>query len=44
MAYLDLDDVDYLVEDNIMDEFVYHRKWKGPMVEPLLKMILISNY
>ena len=33
MAYLDLDDVDYLVEDNVMDEFAYHRKWKGPMVE-----------
>ena len=33
MAYPDLDDVDYLVEDNVMDEFAYHRKWKGPMVE-----------
>ena len=33
MAYSDLDDVDYLVEDNVMDEFAYHRKWKGPMVE-----------
>ena len=33
MAYSDLDDVDYLVEDNAMDEFTYHRKWKGPMVE-----------
>ena len=33
MAYLDLDDVDYLVEDNVMDEFAYHRKWKRPMVE-----------
>ena len=31
MAYSDLDDVDYLVEDNAMDEFAYHRKWKGPM-------------
>ena len=28
-----LDDVDYLVEDNIMDEFSYHQKWKRPMVE-----------
>ena len=28
MAYSDLDDVDYLVEDNVMDEFAYHRKWK----------------
>ena len=28
MAYSDLDDVDYLVEDNAMDEFTYHRKWK----------------
>ena len=28
-----MDDVDYLVEDNVMDEFAYHRKWKGPMVE-----------
>ena len=33
MAYPNLDDVDYLVEDNVMDEFAYHRKWKGPMVE-----------
>ena len=33
MAYSDLDDVDYLVEDNIMDEFAYHRKWMRPMVE-----------
>ena len=33
MAYSDLDDVDYLVEDNAMDEFTYHRKWKRPMVE-----------
>ena len=32
MAYSDLDDVDYLVEDNVMDEFDYHRKWKRPMV------------
>ena len=31
MAYSDLDDVDYLVEDNVMDEFAYHRKWKRPM-------------
>ena len=23
MAYSDLDDVDYLVEDNVMDEFAY---------------------
>ena len=33
MAYSDLDDVDYLVDDNVMDEFAYHRKWKRPMVE-----------
>ena len=33
MAYSDLDDVDYLVEDNVMDDFACHRKWKGPMVE-----------
>ena len=33
MAYSDLDDVDYLVEDNVVDEFAYHRKWKRPMVE-----------
>ena len=33
MAYSNLDDVDYLVEDNIMDEFAYHRKGKRPMVE-----------
>ena len=30
-----MDDVDYLVEDNAMDDFAYHRKWKGPMVSPL---------
>ena len=28
-----MDDVDYLVEDNVMDELAYHRKWKRPMVE-----------
>ena len=28
-----MDDVDYLVEDNVMDEFAYHRKWMRPMVE-----------
>ena len=33
MANSDLDDVDYLVEDNVMDEFAYYRKWKRPMVE-----------
>ena len=33
MAYSDLDDVDYLVEDDVMDEFAYHRRWKRPMVE-----------
>ena len=33
MAYPDWDDVDYLVEDNVMDEFSYHRKQKRPMVE-----------
>ena len=33
MTYSDLDDVDYLVEDNVMDELAYHRKWKRPMVE-----------
>ena len=33
MAYSDLDDVDYLVEDNVMDEFTYHWKWKRSMVE-----------
>ena len=33
MAYSDLDDVDYLVEDNVMDDFAYHRKWKRSMVE-----------
>ena len=44
MAYLDLDDVDYLVEDNVMDDFAYRRKWMEPMVSPLLKMILDNNY
>ena len=33
MEYSDLDDVDYLVEDNVMDELAYHRKWKRPMVQ-----------
>ena len=28
-----MDDVDYLVEDNVIDDFVYHRKWMRPMVE-----------
>ena len=28
-----MDDVDYLVEDNVMDDFAYHWKWKRPMVE-----------
>ena len=28
-----MDDVDYLVEDNVMDDFTYHRKWKRPMEE-----------
>ena len=35
-----MDDVDYLVEDNTMDDFAYHRGWMGPIVSPLLKMIL----
>ena len=39
-----MDDVDYLVEDNAMDDFAYHREWMGPMVGPLLKMILNNNY
>ena len=28
-----MDDVDYLVEDNAMDELAYYRRWKRPMVE-----------
>jgi len=44
MAYSDLDDVDYLVEDNVIDEFSYHQEWKRPMVGPLLKMTLNNNY
>ena len=39
-----MDDVDYLVEDNARDDFVYHRKWVESMVGPLLKMILNKNY
>jgi hypothetical protein len=39
-----MDDVDYLVEDNAMDDFCLSSKWMGPMVSPLLKMILNSNY
>ena len=38
-----MDDVDYLVEDNARDDFDYHRRWMGPMVGPLLKMILDDN-
>ena len=30
MAYSNLDDVDYLVEDNVMDEFAYHRNERDP--------------
>ena len=30
-----MDDVDYLVEDNAMDDFAYHRGWMEPMVGPL---------
>ena len=30
MAYSNLDDVDYLVEDNVMDEFAYHRNGRDP--------------
>ena len=33
-AYPDLDDVDYLVEDNAMDDFAYHRRWMETMVGP----------
>ena len=39
-----MDGVDSLVEDNAMDDFAYHRKWMGPMVSPLFKMILDNNY
>ena len=28
-----MDDVDYLVEYNAMDDFSYHRKWMGSKVE-----------
>ena len=28
-----MDDVDYLVEDNGIDDFAYHQKWTGPKVE-----------
>ena len=39
-----MDDVDYLVEDNVMDDLSYHRKWVESMLGPLLKMILNKNY
>ena len=29
-----MDDVDYLVEDNAMDDFSYHQRWMEPMVGP----------
>ena len=32
MAYSDLDDVDYLVEDSTRGDFPYHRKWTEPKV------------
>ena len=32
-----MNDVDYLVGDNAMDDFAYHRKWMGPMVGPLFE-------
>ena len=35
MAYSDLDDVDYLVEDNAMDDFCLSSEMDGPMVSPL---------
>ena len=38
-----MNDVDYLIEDNAMDDFAYHQKWMGFMVGPLWKMILDSN-
>ena len=54
MAYSDLDDVDYLVEDNVMDEFAYHRNgrdpwWNGTLVVQagnkmqMLGMILVTG-
>ena len=54
MAYSNLDDVDYLVEDNVMDEFAYHRNgrdpWKnGPLAVQagnkmqMLGMILVTG-
>ena len=30
MAYSDLDDVDYLVEDNVMDEFAFTGNGRDP--------------
>ena len=42
-AWITMDDVDYLVENNTRDDFAYHLEWMGPMVGPPLKMILDSN-
>ena len=36
MAYSDMDDVDYLVEDNVMDEFAYHRNGRDPWLNGTL--------
>ena len=44
MAYLDLDDVDYLVEDNAMDDFCLSSEMGGTPGRTTLKMVLISNY
>ena len=39
-----MDDVDYLVEDNAMDDFFLSSEMDGTRGRTTLKMILISNY
>ena len=39
-----MDDVDYLVEDNTMDDFCLSSRKDRAQVSPLLKMILDDKY
>ena len=39
-----MDDVDYLVEDNAMDDFCLSSEMDGTRGRTTLRMILISNY
>ena len=39
-----MDDVDYLVEDNAMDDFWLSSEMDGTHGRTTLRMILVSNY